>query len=333
MLLEFQTAAVKIAAHHLNKRGGVIIGDVVGLGKTLMATALARIFEDDQDLETLIICPKNLVAMWKEYRDQFRLRARVLSISRAINELPGLRRYRVVIIDESHNLRNREGRRYRAIREYINENESKCILLSATPYNKTYVDLSNQLRLFVPEHEDLGVAPERMLREIGETEFIRRHQAPTRSLAAFEQSQFADDWRELMRLYLVRRTRSFIQDNYAATDENDGRRYLTFEDGSRSYFPTRIPKTVQFEIDDQYARLFSERCGRCHQQPGTSTVRARQFRCGDPHSFTDRERTEDHRRPFPSRQEANGILPDEPFQASRKQRSFLHVIGRTTRNT
>ena len=35
-LLDFQTAAVKIAAHHLNKRGGVLIGDVVGLGKTLM---------------------------------------------------------------------------------------------------------------------------------------------------------------------------------------------------------------------------------------------------------------------------------------------------------
>ena len=257
-LLEFQTAAVKIAAHHLNKRGGVIIGDVVGLGKTLMATALARIFEDDHDLETLIICPKNLVAMWKDYREQFRMRARVLSISRAINELPGMRRYRVVIIDESHNLRNREGRRYRAIREYINENESKCILLSATPYNKTYVDLSNQLRLFVPEHEDLGIAPERMLREIGETEFIRRHQALARSLAAFEQSDYADDWRELMRLYLVRRTRSFIQDNYAATDEEDGRRYLTFEDGSRSYFPTRIPKTVEFEIDEQYSRLFSD---------------------------------------------------------------------------
>ncbi len=46
-LFEFQVAAVKIAAHHLNKRGGVLIGDVVGLGKTLMATAVARIFEDD----------------------------------------------------------------------------------------------------------------------------------------------------------------------------------------------------------------------------------------------------------------------------------------------
>ena len=46
-LFDFQAAAVKIAAHHLNKRNGVLIGDVVGLGKTLMATVVARIFEDD----------------------------------------------------------------------------------------------------------------------------------------------------------------------------------------------------------------------------------------------------------------------------------------------
>ena len=257
-LLDFQTAAVKIAAYHLNKRGGVIIGDVVGLGKTLMATALARVFEDDHGLETLIICPKNLVPMWEDYRERYRMRARVLSMSRVLTELPDLRRYRLVLIDESHNLRNREGKRYRAIQEYIRENDSKSILLSATPYNKTYLDLSSQLRLFVPDAEDLGIRPERLLQEMGETEFLRRHQAPIRSLAAFEQSPYPDDWRELMRLYLVRRTRSFVQDNYAATDPADGRRYLTFQDGERSYFPTRAPKTLRFDIDAQYSRLFAD---------------------------------------------------------------------------
>jgi len=260
-LFEFQTAAVKIAAHHLNKRGGVLIGDVVGLGKTLMATALARIFEDDQNLETLIICPKNLVRMWEDYRDQYRLRAKVLSISRVTNELSDLRRYRLVLIDESHNLRNREGKRYRAIQEYIYSNESKVIMLSATPYNKTYLDLSSQLRLFVQDDKDLGIRPEKRIKELGETEFIRRHQCPVRSLAAFEKSEYADDWRDLMRLYLVRRTRTFIQDNYAELDPTNNRRYLTFQDGSRSYFPTRTPKTLKFSIDeknpnDQYARLY-----------------------------------------------------------------------------
>ena len=262
-MFEYQTAAVKIAAHHLNKRNGVLIGDVVGLGKTLMATALAKIFQDDHNTETLILCPKNLVKMWQDYVDQYRLIAKILSVTRAITELPNLRRYRIVLIDESHNLRNREGKRYRAIQEYIHVNDSRCILLSATPYNKSYLDLSNQLRLFVPEDVDLGVRPERKLKELTEVEFIRRHQCAVRSLAAFEKSEYADDWRELMRLYMVRRTRSFIQDNYAATDPKTGKKYLTLEDGTPSYFPKRIPKTVGFDIDekdpnDQYARLYTD---------------------------------------------------------------------------
>ena len=262
-LFDFQAAAVKIAAHHLNKRNGVLIGDVVGLGKTLMATAVARIFEDDYGLETLIICPKNLVPMWEDYVYQYQLRARVLSLSRVLGELPNLRRYRLVVIDESHNLRNREGRRYRAIQEYVRANESKCILLSATPYNKTYLDLSSQLRIFVEEDQDLGIRPERLLRELGDIEFSRRHQASPRTLAAFDFSEYADDWRDLMRLYLVRRTRSFIRDNYAETEQETGRKFLTYEDGTQSFFPTRIPKTVKFAInesnpDDQYAKLYSQ---------------------------------------------------------------------------
>ncbi|MBN2565167.1 MAG: NgoFVII family restriction endonuclease, partial [Candidatus Eisenbacteria bacterium] len=261
-LFEFQKAAVKIAAHHVNRRGGVMIGDVVGLGKTLMATAVARILEDDYGLETLIVCPRNLVSMWEDHRVRYRLRAKVVSVTNVQNELPDLRRFRLVIVDESHNLRNREGKRYRALAEYIQANDSRVILLSATPYNKTYLDLSSQLRLFVPEDTDIGIRPERALREIGETEFIRRHQCPIRSLAAFDKSEYADDWRDLMRLYLVRRTRTFIRQNYALKDESSGRQYLEFADGTRSYFPDRVPVTVKFRITeraakDQYARLFS----------------------------------------------------------------------------
>ena len=79
---------------------------------------------------------------------------------------------------------------------------------------------------------------------------------------AFDFSEHADDWRDLMRLYLVRRTRSFIQDNYAETDQETGRKFLTYEDGTRSFFPTRVPRTVKFAIDDsnpddQYAKLYS----------------------------------------------------------------------------
>lgn len=261
-LLEFQSAAVRIAAHHLNKRGGVIIGDVVGLGKTMMAVALARLFQEDQLTNTLIICPANLVSMWQKYVDRYGLLARVVSLGSVQTVLPTLERFRVVLIDESHNLRNREGKRYRVIRDYIEHNESRCILLSATPYNKAYEDLGSQLRLFVSDTHDLGVRPEQLIRELGETEFIRRYQAGPRTIAAFEHSTHPDDWRDLMRLYLVRRTRSFIEHNYAEDDPATGRRGLRFPDGSMYIFPKRQPRTVLVKPlptgqTDPYERLYS----------------------------------------------------------------------------
>ncbi|MCG2761386.1 MAG: phospholipase D-like domain-containing protein, partial [Candidatus Delongbacteria bacterium] len=67
-LLPFQEKAVQVAARHLYQRNGVMIGDVVGLGKTITASALVKMFEDDFGLETLIICPKNLTEMWEDYK-------------------------------------------------------------------------------------------------------------------------------------------------------------------------------------------------------------------------------------------------------------------------
>ncbi len=204
--------------------------------------------------------------MWEGYVHKYQLHAKVISQSMVQRLLPTLRRYRVVIIDESHNLRNDEGGRYRAIKAYLEENESKVILLTATPYNKSYKDLSNQLRLFIADDADLGISPERYIESIGgQVHFQAKHtETFVRSIKAFERSDFADDWRELMRLYLVRRTRSFIKNNYASTDPESGRKFLTFADGTRSYFPDRIPKKVEYEFNpddrkDQYARLYSDK--------------------------------------------------------------------------
>ena len=287
-LLEFQSAAVRIAARHLEKRGGVVLGDVVGLGKTLMATALARVFQDPpRSLETLILCPKNLVGMWEDYAHRYRLIAKVVPLTQVQSVLPELRIYRVVILDESHNLRNRAGRRWAAVRDYIARNSSKCILLSATPYNKAYLDLANQLRLFLSPEDVVGIRPEEYLRRECDgrpDEFTLRHQCPLNCLSAFEKSEHPDDWRELMRLFMVRRTRSFVERNYAYTDcpachtlilatqdacpqcsrpkAKSDRRFLVLEGGSRFHFPKRQPKALHFRIrdkhpDDQYAKLYS----------------------------------------------------------------------------
>ena len=264
-LQEFQRKAVQLACRHLNKRGGVLVGDVVGLGKTRIASAIARVMGDDHLLETLILCPKNLTKMWDDYAHRFRFRAhKIVSHSMARQDLPDLPRYRLVIIDESHNFRNRDGTTYQAIRDYLEKNDSKVVLLTATPYNKTYLDLASQLRLFLPDQQDIGVRPEMLLRELGESEFsLKFPNTPLNSIAAFERSPYADDWREIMRLFMVRRTRSFIIRNYAEKDERNGRYFITLQDGVRAYFPVRVPKSVKFRSDptdaaDPCARLFRQ---------------------------------------------------------------------------
>ena len=260
-LFDFQQTAVKIAARHLRneKRGGAMIGDVVGLGKTITACAIAKIYETTYASSTLVICPANLQEMWRKYAIKYDLKVDIMSMSKPI-DVDSARYYRLIIVDESHNLRN-GGKRYSNIKLLIEHQDSNVLLLTATPYNKDFSDLANQLKLFIGEDQDLGIRPEEYIRQLGgERAFMQRHsEIFIRSIRAFEQSPYAEDWNELMKLFLVRRTRTFIKENYAKVDETDGRKYLLFNDGSRSYFPDRIPKALKFETveGDQYSRLYS----------------------------------------------------------------------------
>jgi superfamily II DNA or RNA helicase len=261
-LFDFQQTAVKIAARHLKneKRGGAMIGDVVGLGKTITACAIAKIYEMTFSSSTLIICPANLQDMWEKYSKRYDLKADIMSMAKPI-DVDNSRYYRLIIVDESHNLRNENGVRYRNIKALIERQNCNVLLLTATPYNKDFSDLANQLKLFIGADDDLGIRPEEYIHSLGgDRAFLQKHsEVFIRSIKAFEKSDKMDDWQELMKLFLVRRTRTFIKENYAKTDPDNGRKYLEFRDGHRSYFPDRIPKAVKFKTEngDQYSRLYS----------------------------------------------------------------------------
>ncbi|MGC8561195.1 MAG: helicase-related protein [Phycisphaerae bacterium] len=262
-LLDFQVAAVQLALRKMKHHGGVMIGDVVGLGKTLVGSAIAKAIQEQLNHETLIICPRNLVGMWDDYRIRYSINAKVVPLSMVQQSLPGEKRFRTVLIDESHNLRNRETATYKAVRDYIERNDSKVILLTATPYNKTLLDLSSQLRLFIEPETQLGVRPENYIRMHGLDDLSAKTQADPHTIVAFEKSNMAEDWRILMDQFLVRRTRRWIKKNYAKVDTTNGRSYLLFHDGRKSYFPDRIPKNASFSINekdplDQYARMFND---------------------------------------------------------------------------
>lgn len=262
-LFDYQKTAVLLLMRHLAVRHGAMLGDVVGLGKTISACAIAKAYELNGGYSTLVLCPPKLIPMWKHYEKHYELKMHIRSHASGLNEDRD-RRYKLIIIDESHNLRNAAGQRYGTIKDFIAEREEcHVLLLTATPYNKDYQDIGAQLGLFLDPDQDLGIRPERAIAACGgEQGFARVHpQAALSSLNAFELSNSADDWRDLLKLYLVRRTRTFIKENYAHVDENDPTRfYLLQKDGTRNYFPARIPKSVTFKTTpgDIFERMYSE---------------------------------------------------------------------------
>jgi hypothetical protein len=84
---------------------------------------------------------------------------------------------------------------------------------------------------------------------------------PPGCLRAFEKSDFAEDWRDLLQPFLVRQTRQFIiESGYAKYDEVRRRHYVLRGDDA-FYFPLREPKRITFPSlgpQDPYDRLFHD---------------------------------------------------------------------------
>lgn len=243
-LVPWQEAAAKVGARILSTRGLVVVGDVVGLGKTIVGTAIAATSQE----RTLILCPKNLKKMWEQYVETYELHARVVALSMVTKELPDLKHYGVVLVDESHNLRHSTTQAYEAVKNYILENGSKVILLTATMLNASEMDISGQLSLKLDPNFDLGIRPENYLESLTAPEKIKFQEKVSgniSSLKAFEQSTFAEDWRRLLSLYLVRRTRPYLLENYSKTDP-DGTKYFEYRDGTRFHFPVRNALPLEY---------------------------------------------------------------------------------------
>jgi ERCC4-related helicase len=167
-LYEFQKKGVLSLIRMLQKYNGAILADAVGLGKTWSALAVIKFFQL-QGREVLLLCPKKLEHNWRRYlkhqdsrfeKDQFDFFLRFHTdmheerlekyIDRAdkffTNDKPKL-----IVIDESHNLRNDKSSRYKFLLERIlKENDDvKILLLSATPINNSLNDIRNQFKLLV----------------------------------------------------------------------------------------------------------------------------------------------------------------------------------------
>ncbi|MDQ0290025.1 helicase-related protein [Oligosphaera ethanolica] len=147
--LQYQIDAVSRAKKILDTNGGVIIADVVGLGKTVVASLLARL----SDGPGVVLAPPNLIdgsKGWNSYLDKFNLRPAGWSAHSVyatdLSELPDVKNAWTVIIDEAHNLRNEKTTLYQKLRPLLHG--KRVICLSATPFNNRPQDLISLIQLF-----------------------------------------------------------------------------------------------------------------------------------------------------------------------------------------
>lgn len=236
-LADFQWAAVQTALRILRRHNGVILGDVVGFGKTLMGTAVLKWLHARERWRALIVSPKPLQTMWEKYNNNFGLRARVLGLGTLRKpdfDLPGwLEDFEpnVVLVDESHNFRHRGTDQYERLAEFLHARGLPCVFLTATPRNRQASDVYNQLHLFHPDESiDLGVSPPNLREYFNKIEKHERELPP------------------LLQHFMVRRTRRHVREHWPDAEIN----------GRKITFPDRKLETIRYNINAAYDGLYDQ---------------------------------------------------------------------------
>ncbi|MGK2858763.1 MAG: helicase-related protein [Thermoanaerobaculia bacterium] len=148
-LAPFQAEAVEWILDLLALRGGALLADGVGLGKSWVAAAVARAWEVRGGAVELVV-PAPLVGQWREIVERFGLVSPVVSHdSLAGREAPAGPRERLVIVDEAHRFRNPRTRRYRAMA--LRTRDAAVLLVTATPICNSPDDLRSLLGLLVSD--------------------------------------------------------------------------------------------------------------------------------------------------------------------------------------
>lgn len=212
--LEYQIDAVKMVIDKLNKYDGAILADVVGLGKSIISSAVAH----NMDMRTVVISPPHLIPQWEDYKEQFGIRGSKVFSSGKINEV--YERYQdsrdpiLFILDEAHRYRNEDTYDYKLLHQVCRGNpDNKVLLLTATPFNNDPKDVFALLKLFqTPGQSTIRSVDNLSLRY---RELIQRYKKLRRDMARDmdaeeidkEAQEIAAEQRRLIEPILIRRSR------------------------------------------------------------------------------------------------------------------------------
>lgn len=212
--LEYQIDAIKLVIDKLNKYDGALLADVVGLGKSIIASAVAR----NMDIKTVIIAPPHLIPQWEEYKEQFGIRGSKVYSAGKIQEV--YNRYHetnepmLLVLDEAHRYRNEDTDDYKLLHQVCRSHpKNKILLLTATPFNNDPKDVFALIKLFqTPGQSTIRSVDNLSLRY---RELIQRYKKLRRDMSKKleqddfdkEVSEIAFEQRRLIETIIIRRSR------------------------------------------------------------------------------------------------------------------------------
>lgn len=212
--LKYQIDAVQMAMKAIENHDGVIIADVVGLGKSIIASTVAR----NLHLRTIIVSPPHLKQQWEEYRNQFGFTASVFSSGKIESALDHYRmivrnnEQFLIIVDEAHKYKNEEIQDYSILHDLCMGN--KVMLLTATPFNNRPNDIFSMLKLFqIPSKstlktvDDLGAAFRELIKKYEDMADAQRKKTMSEDEIKAESQRIAKQIRSIISPLVIRRSR------------------------------------------------------------------------------------------------------------------------------
>jgi superfamily II DNA or RNA helicase len=143
--LRYQVDAIELGIDRINKFGGVIIADVVGLGKSIIGSAIAH----NLGRKTIVIAPPHLKDQWEDYKFEFNFNALVYTtgeIEKALDKHGNETEEMLIILDEAHKHRNEDTNSYQLLHKLCAGN--RVMALTATPFNNDPKDIYALIKLF-----------------------------------------------------------------------------------------------------------------------------------------------------------------------------------------
>ena len=158
ILSDFQRDGYLSAADILDRYGGVLLSDSVGLGKTYLALRILDDFAYRLRQKALIICPAQLKGLlWEPKLKDAAIRADIISRETVSRDFPiaNYADYDLIVVDESHNFRNSSTNCWKNLFSILIQGKpKKLVLLTATPVNNSVFDLYNQIRFITKDRDD-----------------------------------------------------------------------------------------------------------------------------------------------------------------------------------